>query len=679
MIICPAGMKGVVRDGYSAVPTTPRQEYVLEYKEGSCTRVGIEFFGSCKQFSNAGTSEQLRPALPPPVPKVDHLCLTPVMHVRQGQVACKHHSSGDSSLYAHATSKSDSQPGPGQYFADSHAQLKIQDFRRPHNKATDGPFFLGENGESTRVRAMARSLKTPDSGLGPGLYEAASASFFRHAPQVVIGGYAPREAVTKPRSISYSRSIMAGHVSVDDGDAEGDAVNSNDHQAYHAHVEEWPQWASSSRTQDGAHSLTRPRSGRPSHHSRLPTPSSFFGQPRKPVTGVAGKSVAPVHCIPHQGCRDTWKQGCFQPPWTSMRRKPGVASGPPSDWGWVALSVDQGSFGKGAWAGDGRLEIHHQSMLTPDNTGPLLRSAAPAPNGMQRGQSSMHRTAPGCSSLSTTISSLQHHISSLSPTHILAETIQKSGCISSAALTDDAGHTAASDAALSHLCGAGSATADVGRNAETSHANSSHAFATASQARCKPVQRNIVQAEHRQDDCVRQSLTKHAVAAILALSLQKDFVDVEKALGREGGKISAITGYAGGAKGAGPGDKVCYYYGPKQAVYEELGHAEVVQMELRGETAQTRRQMEAFADTYFGQFRKTPFGMMRLDPQDAGPAYRNVIGIPKGIDSPLFEVLKERNKNGMDLIPSDEYTVDLKRALTSTRRIGPTGCPELRF
>lgn len=92
--------------------------------------------------------------------------------------------------------------------------------------------------------------------------------------------------------------------------------------------------------------------------------------------------------------------------------------------------------------------------------------------------------------------------------------------------------------------------------------------------------------------------------------------------------------------GIGPGDKVCYYYGPKQAVYEELGHAEVVQMELRGETAQTRRQMEAFADTYFGQFRKTPFGMMRLDPQDAGPAYRNVIGIPKGIDSPLFEVLK---------------------------------------
>jgi len=96
------------------------------------------------------------------------------------------------------------------------------------------------------------------------------------------------------------------------------------------------------------------------------------------------------------------------------------------------------------------------------------------------------------------------------------------------------------------------------------------------------------------------------------------------------------------------------------------------------------------------------------------------------LENPLGAMLQERNKNGMDLIPSDgndfnrgkakdndqinvvyivdsdklpfyraeqyhqfhngigkpfskEYTVDLKRALTSTRRIGPTGCPELRF
>lgn len=105
--------------------------------------------------------------------------------------------------------------------------------------------------------------------------------------------------------------------------------------------------------------------------------------------------------------------------------------------------------------------------------------------------------------------------------------------------------------------------------------------------------------QHGVDRCVdyRQSLTKHALAAVLALSLtaspvfaapselrlpvpdiaaqdsastsssddvtpiyfgngcfwgrQKDFVDKEKALGRDGASISAITGYAGGQKGAG--------------------------------------------------------------------------------------------------------------------------------
>lgn len=48
-------------------------------------------------------------------------------------------------------------------------------------------------------------------------------------------------------------------------------------------------------------------------------------------------------------------------------------------------------------------------------------------------------------------------------------------------------------------------------------------------------------------------------------------------------------------------------------VYEKLGHAEVTQVELGGgDTARTA--MQAFADKYFAQFRKTPFGMMRLVP-----------------------------------------------------------------
>ena len=52
---------------------------------------------------------------------------------------------------------------------------------------TDGPFLLKDHDESTRVKAMARSLKTPDSGLGPGLYETTSARVNHHVPQVTIG------------------------------------------------------------------------------------------------------------------------------------------------------------------------------------------------------------------------------------------------------------------------------------------------------------------------------------------------------------------------------------------------------------------------------------------------------------------------------------------------------------
>ena len=46
-------------------------------------------------------------------------------------------------------------------------------------------------------------------------------------------------------------------------------------------------------------------------------------------------------------------------------------------------------------------------------------------------------------------------------------------------------------------------------------------------------------------------------------------------------------------------------------MYEKLGHAEVTQVEVgAGDTAHAA--MRAFADKYFAQFRKTPFGMMRL-------------------------------------------------------------------
>lgn len=62
-------------------------------------------------------------------------------------------------------------------------------------------------------------------------------------------------------------------------------------------------------------------------------------------------------------------------------------------------------------------------------------------------------------------------------------------------------------------------------------------------------------------------------------------------------------------------------------------------------------EFRAFAKTYFSQFQRTPLGMIRLDPQDKGAGYRNVIGIPGGVRSPLMKVTVWR-KGGCGLRPS---------------------------
>lgn len=149
---------------------------------------------------------------------------------------------------------------------------------------------------------------------------------------------------------------------------------------------------------------------------------------------------------------------------------------------------------------------------------------------------------------------------------------------------------------------------------------------------------------------------------------QKDFVDVEQGmLKRSAEQTSAVVGYAGG-RTTSPDGKVCYYYSKDPAnVYERLGHAEVVQLQL--DAGDEAKQMQMFAERYFSQFKRSPFGgMQRLvrelgqysmvtkqhlhmqDPQDKGPGYRNVVGIPGGMDSPLYPAFAAANKNGMKLV-----------------------------
>jgi peptide methionine sulfoxide reductase MsrA len=209
---------------------------------------------------------------------------------------------------------------------------------------------------------------------------------------------------------------------------------------------------------------------------------------------------------------------------------------------------------------------------------------------------------------------------------------------------------------------------------------------------------------------------------------QFDFAQLEqRALGRP--LPSALAGYAGG-RAAGPGGRVCYYYTAERgAVYEPLGHAEVVQVELAAAPASPAGAAEfrRFADVYFSQFRRLPGGaMLRLDPQDAGPGYRSVVGLPGGVASPLFPVLQAANVHGMRLAagagggpgpdgrplegdelntvwvvdssvlpfhPAEQYHQfhdevgrtfpraykELKKAAAAAGRVGPTGCPEVFF
>jgi peptide methionine sulfoxide reductase MsrA len=120
---------------------------------------------------------------------------------------------------------------------------------------------------------------------------------------------------------------------------------------------------------------------------------------------------------------------------------------------------------------------------------------------------------------------------------------------------------------------------------------------------------------------------------------QRDFAVSEMQMNRSMSGVTAVAGYAGG-RGASPDGRVCYYIGPPSTVYERLGHAEVVQVELQGQPDEQKQQYKRLAQVYFSQFKKTNRGMLRLDPQDEGPGYRNVIGIPGGVGSDFFPILQ---------------------------------------
>ena len=114
--------------------------------------------------------------------------------------------------------------------------------------------------------------------------------------------------------------------------------------------------------------------------------------------------------------------------------------------------------------------------------------------------------------------------------------------------------------------------------------------------------------------------------------VQHEFVGEEvAALKRSPAQITAVSGYAGGQR-LGDGGKVCYHNMRNFADYGRLGHAEAVQLEI------PTSALPRFCKKYFDLFGTRGY---RHDPQDRGGEYRSVLGLPGGMDSPLFEAVRK--------------------------------------
>jgi hypothetical protein len=71
---------------------------------------------------------------------------------------------------------------------------------------------------------------------------------------------------------------------------------------------------------------------------------------------------------------------------------------------------------------------------------------------------------------------------------------------------------------------------------------------------------------------------------------------------------------------------------------------------VRLDAASAPQQVQTLARDFFGSFRCSAAGSCtRPDPGDQGSPYRSVLGVPGGMDGPLFPVLAAANTHGMKL------------------------------
>lgn len=122
--------------------------------------------------------------------------------------------------------------------------------------------------------------------------------------------------------------------------------------------------------------------------------------------------------------------------------------------------------------------------------------------------------------------------------------------------------------------------------------------------------------------------------------VQHEIVEAERALlRREDGALTARAGYAGGTAGAKNG-KVCYHNAAQISDYGSLGHAEVVQVTIPSS------QFTNFVTEYCKLFNAQGYRPDQF--QDVGPEYRNLVGIPGGVDGPYAKLLVEASQKAGD-------------------------------
>jgi len=132
--------------------------------------------------------------------------------------------------------------------------------------------------------------------------------------------------------------------------------------------------------------------------------------------------------------------------------------------------------------------------------------------------------------------------------------------------------------------------------------------------------------------------------------VQHEFVKKEiSALGRQPQDTTSLVGYAGSTK-VGDGDRVCYHNLARAPDYGQLGHTEVVGLSV------PKSKVGEFAKFYLDAAAGYPLG--RADPQDRGTEYRSAIGLPGGVDSPLFAEIQAANNGRMELVPGQGGDAD---------------------